>query len=145
MNELTRFSFTARDALNRALREATLDEVSTIDNRHLLIGLAQLPIAQSTAAHVLNGLGVTADKLRRKPKRDIDQNAQLDLSVEVKKVLERAASIAQKRGEKGISSAHLLAGLLADEAILPLLNSTGTTIERISEALHSLDDWTDQR
>ncbi len=144
MNELTRFSVTARDALSRTHREATLEMVTTIDNRHLLIGLAQLPIAQSTAAHVLNGLGVTADKLRRTPKRDIDQNAQLDLSVEVKKVLERAASIAQKRGEKGISSAHLLAGLLADDTLPSLLNRTGTTIERISEALHSLDDWTDE-
>jgi ATP-dependent Clp protease ATP-binding subunit ClpA len=142
-NQITRFTQTARQALQTAHREAVLEQSATIDTRHLLIGLAQLPMGESTAAHVLNGLGITADKLRRMPQADAQQSTQLDLSAGVKQTLERATAITQERGEKGIASAHLLAGVLADDAIPPLLMRMGTTDERVSAALRSLDDWTD--
>ncbi len=39
-NLVFRFTSTARKALNNALREAQLERASSIDTRHLLIGLA---------------------------------------------------------------------------------------------------------
>lgn len=142
---VTRFTLNARQALSIAQREAELERSSTIDIHHLLIGLAELPIGESAAAHVLNRLGITADKLRRTPQADTNQVTQLDLSAGVRQALERAVTITRKRGEKDIASAHLLAGVLADETIPPLLTGTGAAVKRVNEALHSLDDWTDRR
>jgi ATP-dependent Clp protease ATP-binding subunit ClpA len=143
MNKLTHFTLNTRQALSTAQREALLEQASTIDTHHLLIALIQLPIGQSTAAHILNGFNITVDKLRRTPQNNTIQSTQLDLSTAAKKVLERATTIALERRETGITSAHLLAGLLADENILLMLTGIGTTVERVSQALNSLDDWTE--
>jgi ATP-dependent Clp protease ATP-binding subunit ClpA len=143
MNKLTHFTLNTRQALSTAQREALLEQSSTIDSHHLLIALTQLPVAESTAAHILNGFNITADKLRRTPGNNRIQSTQPDLSTEAKKVLERATATALERGETGITSAHLLAGLLADENIPLALAGVGTSVERVSQALHSLDDWTE--
>ena len=144
MNELTRFTATAQQALSTAHREAVVEQSPIIDMRHLLIGLAQLPISESTAAHVLNGLGITAEKLRHMHQAGSPQSAQLDLSTGVKQALEQAAVIAARRGEKGIASAHLLYGALVDDAAVSILMRMGATVERVREALDSLDYWIDR-
>jgi ATP-dependent Clp protease ATP-binding subunit ClpA len=143
VNQLTRFTAAARSALSTAHREAVLEQSPTIDIRHLLIGLIQLPVSESTAAHILNGLGATVDKLRRTGQHHTRDTNQLDLSASVKKTLERAAAIVQERGEQELASAHLLASILDDDATAPLLARAGTTSEQVSTALRSLDDWTD--
>ncbi|MCC6616084.1 MAG: hypothetical protein IT320_21620 [Anaerolineae bacterium] len=144
-NLMLRFTANARNSLSAAQREAELEQATLIEVRHLLAGLAQLPPGESTAAHVLNELGVTTDKLRALGQNGSrEASAKLDLSDGVKKTLERAAAAAHKRGDKKLASAHLLAGSLEDEATAQILEQAGTSLERVRSALDSLDLWTDE-
>ena len=143
-NLMLRFTATARNCLSLAQREAVLEKSTLIDVRHLLIGLAQLPAGDSTAGHVLSGLGVTAEKLRTTGKVETGEIAQLDLSDGLKKALEQAAASARQRGDHKLSSAHLLTGCLVDTAAVEMLSQAGVTPEAITAALDSLETWTDE-
>jgi len=144
-NLMLRFTATARNSLSAAQREAELEKATLIDVRHLLAGLAQLPPAESTAAHILTGLGVTTDKLRALGQASSrEASSQLDLSDGVKKTLERAAAAAQKRGDKKLSTAHLLAGSLEYAPTAQILEQVGTTADALRAALESLESWTDE-
>src|SRR5690606_12243622 len=109
-------------------------------------GLAQQSSGEhGSAAHILNGLGVTTDKLEAmRQTGSRDPSANLDLSDGVKQTLERAAAIAQQRGDKKLASAHLLAGSLADSSMPLILGESGTTIDAVQSALDGLDVWTDE-
>jgi ATP-dependent Clp protease ATP-binding subunit ClpA len=144
IERLIRFTSTARKGLSNAQQEATLEKSSTIDSRHLLIGLTQLAVSESTAAHVLNGLGATADRLQTGKQPVINEAAQLDLSENLRKIIERAVAAVQQRKEREIASAHLLFGALEDVAIIRILESMGTTRDKVSAALQSLDAWADE-
>ena len=143
-NLMLRFTATARNGLSMAQREAELEKAATIEVRHLLVGLAQLPTSDSGAAQVLNDLGVTAEKLKAMAQDGASDASKLELSEGVKKTLERAAAIAHQRGEKKLASAHLLAGSLDDDSTAQILEQAGVTKDSISTALDALESWTDE-
>ena len=134
----------AREALATAHREALLEGSSTVKTRHLLIGLALLPIAESTAAHVLNGFSIHVEALRNIRQYDEAGKDELELSANLQKVLERATSKAQKRNEQVIASAHLLAGALQDSATIAILTDLKIQKEHLDRALGSLEVWVNE-
>lgn len=142
INQLTRFTSTARQALLTSHREAALEKSPTIDTRHLLIGLVQLPVDESTAAHILNQVGITAEKLKSSK---IEPRIHcLGLSEGVKRSLEWAAAVAQDRQERLLASGHLLAGVLEDPSVSPILEYLSITREQVINALDSLQPWIDE-
>jgi ATP-dependent Clp protease ATP-binding subunit ClpA len=145
-NVMLRFTSTARKALNNAMREAQLERASGIDTRHLLIGLVWLSPTDSSAAHILNGLDITPEKLNAiAPDQAADgETPPLALSDGVRRTLERAATAAQQRDDSSLGSAHLLAGILDDADAARLLESLGAPGDRVRAALDSLQIWTDE-
>lgn len=144
IHQLTRFTSTARQALLTSHREAVLEKSPTIDTRHLLIGLAQLPVDESTAAHILNQVGITAEKLKSMKQDRTRDTLWLGLSEGVKRSLERAAAVAQDRQERLLASGHLLAGVLEDPSVSPILEYLSITREQVITALNSLQPWIDE-
>lgn len=141
---LTRFTSMAMKALNNARSEAGREKLTTIHIRHVLIGLAQLPVGESTASHILNGHGITAEKLRGKQLYQESQPSQWNLGEDVQHALEQAAAIARRRDDHAIASAHLLAGILKDSTVDQALEPLGVNREKLSQALESLAIWTNE-
>jgi ATP-dependent Clp protease ATP-binding subunit ClpC len=140
---MSRFTSAARNGLRIAQQEAEFEQAATIDTRHLLIGLAQLPIGASTAAHVLNGLGVTPEKLNAAPSESATgETPQIPVGDGVKKTLERAVRAAQQRNEIVLASAHLLVSLLEDTNAVQILETLGIAKEQVRAVLDSLPIWT---
>lgn len=140
---LTKFSRLARQALATAQHEAHDDGSLLIEPHHLLAGLALLPPEISAAAHVLNGHGVSGVKLRALRPAHPQDSTHLDLSMALKRVLEAAATIALRRTDSEIGSAHLLAALCTITADDLLWERLGAAPTRLGEALDSLAIWRD--
>lgn len=145
MIQINHFTMRVREALAMARDEAMSEENNTIKIRHLLIGLAQLPIAESTAAHVLNGFGLNVDTLRKSKEYDGEVPSHDKTRFKVlENIMESSATIAQKRKDSTLASAHLLAGALEDPATVHFLESIGIKCEELSRALNSLEIWTNE-
>jgi ATP-dependent Clp protease ATP-binding subunit ClpA len=113
--------------------------------RNLLLGIIQLPMGESIGSHILTGLGITVDKIRAiMPSPETSVSSQIDLSESMKRTLEHAATIAQKRGEQRLSSAHLLAGVMEEADTLYVLERLDLTKGRVTTVLHSLQIWTNE-
>lgn len=142
-NTLSRFTRTAMQSLSHARAAAEREHTAVIAPVHLLAGLAALP-GDSIAGHVLSGHGIQPDQLQPPGDANGTEKTPLDLSIDVKRVLERAAASAIERNEPSISSAHLLSGLLSDPAAAQTLTALGSAPERLNQALNSLADWTNE-
>ena len=140
---MLRFTATARKGLSMAQREAEFEKWPVIEVRHLLMGFVQLPVSDSPAAHVLNELGLTLEKLRtlergQPPK---PESPQPELSQGVKKVLERAATVARQRDDHLLSSVHLLDGILQDADVGHMFETFGASLDSAQIAVKSLQNW----
>jgi ATP-dependent Clp protease ATP-binding subunit ClpA len=142
-NTLSRFTRTATQGLSYARGAAEREHAAVITPAHLLAGLAVLP-ANSIAGHVLSGHGIHPDRFQPPSDAIGSQRTPLDLSVDVKRILERAAAIALERADPSISSAHLLAGLLSNPAAAQTVTALGSAPDQLDQALNSLDDWTNE-
>ncbi|MFQ3566959.1 MAG: Clp protease N-terminal domain-containing protein [Aggregatilineales bacterium] len=140
---LSRFTRTAAQSLSHARAAAEREQTAVIAPIHLLAGLAALP-ANTMAGHVLSGHGIYPDRFQPSSDAGGTEKSPLDLSVDVKRILERAAAIALERNEPSISSAHLLAGLLSNPNAAEALTALGSAPEQLGQALNSLADWTSE-
>lgn len=142
-NTLSRFTRAAMQSLSHARATAEREHAAMITPVHLLAGLAILP-ADTLAGHVLSGHGIHPDQFPPASDANGAKTTPLDLSLDVKRVLERAVAIARERDEPSISSGHLLAGLLSDPTAAEALVALGSAPEQLDKALGSLVDWTNE-
>lgn len=114
MVEMQRFTPGARRVLELAQAEAEQMNHRSLEPEHVLLGLIQE--GQGTAARTLASLNLRADPvrmaIRANPYPRREAGAKLDLSVGVKRALERAVEHARSRQQDSVDTEHLLLALI---------------------------------
>ncbi len=139
-NNIERFSQRARQVLMLAQEEAERMQHDIVGTEHLLFGL--LREEDGVAGRALRGLGLEELRVREligqmtraKPRA---ANGSLELSPDIKKVLEQAVDEAHRRGDNGIDTEHLLLGLVgqADSAAIDILKKLSISPEDVQKAI----------
>jgi ATP-dependent Clp protease ATP-binding subunit ClpC len=140
-NNIERFSPHARQALILAQEEAERMQLTWVGTEHLLFGL--LREADGVAGRALRGLGLEEPHVREligqmtraKPRA---ANGSLELSPDIKKVLEQAVDEAHRLGDNGIDTEHLLLSLVgqSDSAAIDILKKLSISPEDVRKAVH---------
>jgi ATP-dependent Clp protease ATP-binding subunit ClpA len=113
-----RFTQQARDVIVLAQEQARALEHDSIGTEHLLLGL--LEEEDGAAVHVLEGLGVTAERVRAEVARTRAAgratSGQIPFTARAKEVLAGALREALSLGHDHIGTEHLLLGVLSQNA-----------------------------
>ncbi len=128
-NKMERFTQRARRVLALAQEAAEQFQHNTIGPEHLLIGL--MKEEGGVAARALRDLGLDVRRLeevieRMTPSGQRAPDSKLDVSVQAKKMIERAVDEARRMGHRYIGTEHLLLGLTLDK------NMAVSALERLN-------------
>jgi Clp amino terminal domain, pathogenicity island component len=134
-----RWAPAARRALDHASEEARDLGHNYVGTEHALLGL--LGAEDGLAAHVLNELGVTRERILTQ--ECVGASGQprpyecLGVQPRLKQALERSGRIGERLGHRVTNTEHLLAGLLTvpDALAVEILNRLGVSIDDVREAL----------
>ena len=139
-NNMGRFSQRARRVLILAQEEAERLQHNTVGTEHLLFGL--LREEDGVAGRALRALNLEQQRVeeligqvtRAKPRA---ANGGLELSPDIKKVLEQAVDEAHRLGDNGIDTEHLLLGLVGqpDSAAIDILKKLAVSPEDVQKAV----------
>jgi ATP-dependent Clp protease ATP-binding subunit ClpC len=148
ISHFDRFSTRAQMVVSLAGEEAQHFQHTTVGTEHLLLGL--LREAESAAAHVLEALGITLERVRKaveeaKGRGDGSMQGEMMLSTHAKVAIEMAMQQAERQFLPPGSSGELIGSLrlseteaakiLQDGKLLPHVESLGVTLEQIRLAL----------
>lgn len=135
-----RFDDDARKVLNLAQEEAQRFQHNYIGTEHLLLGLVGLE--ESTAARILNRLGVELSKARSAVEFTIGRGdravpGEIGLTPRAKKVIQLAVDEARRLGHHYIGTEHILLGLVREgEGIAAgVLDSLGVKMGRLNKTI----------
>src|SRR5579862_5675603 len=130
-----RFTKRARRMLFNAREEAERLEEPYVSTEHILLGLVRED--DSTAAGVLDGMGISLDRIRREVERQVTRSDGLlgkdtQLSPRAKRVIDLAYDEARQQPTNYIGSEHLLLGLIreGDGLAARILGKLGVDLER---------------
>lgn len=142
-NRMERFTQEARQVLSYAQEEAVNLGDMLIDAEHVLLGL--LRVENSYAYRALVSLSLELSTVREIISRQkangiepLRKQTHIDLSHNVKKLLEFAVDEARRLGRHYIDTEHLLLGLLrlSDSRGLDIVRQRVTSIEAFREGIH---------
>ncbi len=130
------FTEKAQEVLNLAITSAGELGHTYIGSEHLLLGLLQ--VGSGVAASVLNGRGVTAEKIEEQIRASIGAGTPTRLSPEyftprAKRVIESAMVGCADMGKKYVGTEHLLLGILGegDNYAVRFLKELGVNLDEL--------------
>ncbi len=134
MAGIENFTPKARHVLSLAKKQAERFRKPQISTEHLLIALIELD--GCVASRVLKDLGLEADSVIEMVEKEIgfgDHTGQITLSPGMQQVIPYAMEEARKKGQKSVSTEHLLLGLirLSNCEAMNILGKLGVTPEQI--------------
>ena len=138
LNQVDKFTPSARRTLSLAQEEAQRFKHNYIGTEHLLLGLIREK--EGVAAQVLNNLGVELDQVRHAVETIIGQGdhivqGEIGMTPRAKKVIQLAVEEARRFNHHYIGTEHILLGLIREgEGIADkVLESSGIQLERVRE------------
>lgn len=138
---LERFAGRGRETIQFGQNEAAKLGHHHVGSEHFLLGLLRQD--ESTAAHALKSLGLTAERvrsevLRMAPKKDSFRSGPFPFTPPAKRVLELAVQAADQRGQSHVEPEHILLATLLDRdgPAARVLVGCGGSLEQISDELH---------
>ncbi|HEU4369144.1 MAG TPA: Clp protease N-terminal domain-containing protein [Methylomirabilota bacterium] len=136
---LERFTDRARRVVVLASEEARRRGHGAVAPEHLLMGI--LRDGEGMAVFVLDQLGVSRDALKAEAERTLDAipaaGGDVQVSEELKRVLEAALAIDAQHCRRRVGTEHLVMALLADEAApaFAIVRGAGADVDRARRLL----------